>query len=221
MKAPSIGSSRLNLRPFSLDDLTPFHQILGEDAVLRYFPNSNPPSRERVEKMISGQLNHWSEHGYGWWAVEPKSEQGKMIGWCGLQYLPETDEIEVSNLLSRSYWGKGLATEGALAGLEYGFDRLNIERIVGIIHQENIASGRVLENLGMGPRIEAEYFGMTCFRYEIYRADFYRNKNRKWAMSDTSVVSAMKGGGAYVSDKTQFLCCIWHQCSHSDELDNR
>jgi len=179
MNIASIKSSRLNLRPFTSEDIIPFHRILNENAILRYFPNSNPPSREQVERMISGQLSHWSEHGYGWWAVEPKTEKGKMIGWCGLQYLPDTYETEVTYLLSKNYWGKGLATEGAFTSLNYGFDKLALESIVGIVHQENIASWRVLEKLGMGSKIEAEYFGIKCFRYEIYRADYYRNQNKE------------------------------------------
>jgi len=221
MRIPTITTPRLILRAFFEEDVDPFHHILGERDVLRYFPNTNPPSRDQVQKMVSKQLKHWEEHGYGWWAVEPRTEKNlapfgrkvlhgvsrpsgapkscahsdrgaitlegglpptnkprhhgvykkfrdvKFIGWCGLQYLPETEEVEVAYLLGKAYWGKGLATEAAQASLRYGFEDLGLESIVGIVHLENKASQRVLEKLGLTCVEQANYFGMDCYRYSI------------------------------------------------------
>lgn len=166
MDIPKIKTTRLILRPFRLQDADPLHQILSIPGVLEYFPDPEPPDLERVKKLVLRQIDHWSEYGYGWWAVEPNGKD-ELIGWSGLQYLPETDEIEIGYLLSKPYWGKGLATESAFAGLDYGFNTLNISEIVGIVHPENIASRRVLEKLGLKYQEEAIYFGMTCFRYLI------------------------------------------------------
>ena len=70
----------------------------------------------------------------------------ELIGWNGLQYLAETDEIEIGYLLAKPHWGQGLASEGARVGMDYGFDGLNIPTIIGIVHPENVASQRVLES---------------------------------------------------------------------------
>jgi ribosomal-protein-alanine N-acetyltransferase len=144
---------------------------MGERDVLRYFPRTDPPPRDRVQKVVSGQLKHWDEHGYGWWAVEPRPER-RFIGWCGLQYLPETDEVEVAYLLARAFWGKGLATEGAMASLQYGFEQHQLDTIVAIVHPENIASRRVIEKLGMSFTGGAHYFGMDVYRYVLDRSSF-------------------------------------------------
>jgi ribosomal-protein-alanine N-acetyltransferase len=167
LDTPKFITSRLNLRPFNLDDVDPLFQILGVPGVLLYFPNPDPPEKDRVQKLIEGQINHWHDHGYGWWAVELKSDQ-KLIGWSGLQYLPDTDEIEIGYLLAKSHWGKGLATESALVGLDFGFNELGLTEIVGIVHPENIPSQRVLEKIGLQFVQEAKYFGMDCFKYSIY-----------------------------------------------------
>jgi RimJ/RimL family protein N-acetyltransferase len=161
---PTITTRRLTLRPFREQDAVALHRIFAEDGILRYFPNPYPPSLERVQNLIAFQLQHWKEHGFGWWAVEPRDNQA-LIGWNGLQYLPDTQEIEIGYLLSRAFWGKGLATEGAMAGLRFGFQDLKLERIVGITHPENIASQRVLQKIGMSFTSEAEYFGMKVHRY--------------------------------------------------------
>jgi RimJ/RimL family protein N-acetyltransferase len=171
MSIPTITTSRLILRAFTKEDVEPLHRILGEEDVLRYFPNPNPPSQDQVGKLISSQLKHWAEHGYGWWAVEPRWENS-LIGWSGLQFLPETKEVEVAYLLDKAFWGKGLASEAAQASLQFGFENFELESIVAIVHPENIASQRVIEKLGMSFVDQARYFGMDCYRYSIDRSSF-------------------------------------------------
>jgi ribosomal-protein-alanine N-acetyltransferase len=139
---------------------------MGERGVLCYFPKQDPPSLDRVEKLISAQLQHWVEHGYGWWAAVPRGGTD-LIGWAGLQYLPDTEEIEVAYLLGKPYWGQGLATEAARASLDFGFNSLGLSCVVGIVHPENIASQRVLEKAGLSLVERAHYFGMDCLRYSI------------------------------------------------------
>ena len=166
MGIPTIETKRLLLRAFASEDAKPLHQMFQGKDVLRYFPNSDPPALERVEKLVQFQLDHWEKHGYGWWATV-LGESDEFIGWSGLQYLPETDETEIGFLLGRPFWGKGLATEAALAGVRFGFIDLGIETIVGITHPENVASQKVLEKIGMTFNREDEYFGMHCFHYSM------------------------------------------------------
>jgi ribosomal-protein-alanine N-acetyltransferase len=163
-KIPTIETARLILRPFSAQDAQPLHKILWVKDMLRYFPSTNPPDIEGVQRMIARHLAHWDEHGYGWWAVQPRDES-ELIGWSGLTYLPETDETEIAYLLARPYWGQGLATEASQVGMEYGFNQLGLDTIIGITHPENLASQRVLEKLGLHFVERTRYFGMDCFRY--------------------------------------------------------
>jgi ribosomal-protein-alanine N-acetyltransferase len=159
------------LRAFTEADVDPLHTVMGDREVLRYFPRSDPPSRDQVERLIQFQLQHWEEHGYGWWAVcvaqRNRLPIPPLIGWAGLQYLPETDEIEVGYLLDKGHWGHGLATEAARESVRFGFEDLGIETIVGIVHPENRASQRVLEKAGLWYVEPAHYFGMDVYRYLI------------------------------------------------------
>jgi ribosomal-protein-alanine N-acetyltransferase len=164
MEVPTFETRRLRLRSFVIEDALPLQRLLEVEGVLRYYPSSEPPDLERVVRLVNRQISHWKEHGFGWWAVENIRSQ-ELFGWSGLQYLPETDEIEIGYLLSKPEWGKGLATEGARIGMQFGFDQLKIATIIGIVHPENIASQRVLEKLGLNFLEETEYFGMHCFKY--------------------------------------------------------
>ena len=157
-----------------------------ERDVLRYFPSPLPPPYERVQRLVQEQLDHWQEHGYGWWALEtrpatatPCSHPGAFIGWAGLQYLPETDETEVGYLLGRAYWGHGLATEAARESVRFGFEDLGLPEIVGIVHPDNVASQRVLEKAGLSRVERTVYFNMDCYRYVAKRSAWARRS--AWA----------------------------------------
>jgi len=175
---PAMTTPRLILRAFTEEDITRLHRLLSERDVLRYFPKVDPPSRDRVEKMVTGLLEHWEERGYGLWAVESRSGT-ELMGRCGLQYLVDTGEVEVDFILGKRYWGEGFATEAGRASLRYGFEDLGLECVVGIVHPENKASQRVLEKLGMNFIEQREYFGMQCHRYVIERPSYDR-ASRLW-----------------------------------------
>jgi ribosomal-protein-alanine N-acetyltransferase len=100
-----------------------------------------------------------------------------LIGWNGLQYLPDTNEVEIGYLLARPFWGYGLALEGALPALKMGFSDFSLAEIVGIVHPENAASIRVLEKIGMSYTQATEYFGMRVRRYAIRSQEY----NQKYA----------------------------------------
>lgn len=168
MSSPAIVTERLRLRPFSAQDIGPLHTILQQPDILRYFPRSDAPPREAIERLITRQLADWAERGYGWWGVEWRHEPG-LLGWAGLGYLPETDETEVAYLLRREVWGQGLATEAATASLAFGFANFDLPFVIGITHPENRASQRVLEKSGLTFVEKTVYFGMDCYRYVIQR----------------------------------------------------
>ncbi len=177
MAIPTIATRRLTLRGFTLDDVEPLHAILADPDALRYFPTPGPPAVEKVEKLITRQLEHWDEHGFGWWAVEPAGSS-ELIGWNGLQYLPETDETEVGYLLAKDHWGRGLATEGAVASLRFGFETLGLACVIALVHPENAASMNVIRKLGMPFTRKASYFGIRVNHYSISRQAYQKRSPR-------------------------------------------
>lgn len=160
---PALATPRLNLRPLRLDDAEALHHVLNDRDVWRFFPLPEIPSLARTQTYIQGQLEHWEEHSFGHWAVEDKNRL--LLGWCGLQFLPDTKETEVAYCLGREFWGKGYATEAARASLHFGINTLGIQEIIGLTHIENRASQNVLLKIGMHFVDRKTYFGMECFRY--------------------------------------------------------
>jgi len=66
-----------------------------------------------------------------------------------LKYLPEINETDIGYRFLPEYWGKGIATEVSKKIINYGFDQLKLNRIIGITMPENIGSCKVLEKIGL------------------------------------------------------------------------
>jgi RimJ/RimL family protein N-acetyltransferase len=179
---PTIMTSRLRLRAFTLYDVEPLHRVMSGEEVLCYFPVTVPPTLEKTETFIRRQLEHWGTHKYGWWAVDLLTED-RLIGWAGLQYLPETDETEVAYLLARDTWGRGLAVEAAMAGLYFGFEALGRDTIIAVVHVDNARSVRVLDKLGMTRDRRDSYFGIEVYHYTLDRTTYDRALKPKIACS--------------------------------------
>lgn len=164
MIIPIVETPRLILRSWSPSDADRLYSILQEKDIFKYFPRAWAPERPWVDKYIHHHLCHWEEHGYGHWAVVNR-ESGEVIGWNGLEYLPETSETEVAYLLGRESWGRGFATEAAAAAVDFGTDTCRLKPIIGLVHPGNIASIRVLEKIGLVLSNRATYWGMEFLRY--------------------------------------------------------
>jgi len=100
IKIPTITSGLLILRPWVSEDAGALMDILHEKDILQYFPNQSPPSREKVDQYISHHLAHWEEFGYGHWANISREDQ-QLIGYPGLEHLPELNETEVAYLIDK------------------------------------------------------------------------------------------------------------------------
>jgi RimJ/RimL family protein N-acetyltransferase len=166
---PEIETSRLRLRMFRPDDLDALSLITGDAEVMKYLGTSGARTREKTKNTIDAILRHWDEHGFGIWALDHKMD-GRLIGWCGLQMLEKTPEVEVAYLLAKAYWNQGLATEAARATIEYGLDRLKLDRIVAIARPENVGSSRVMEKVGMKYERDARFYNVDVIYYAIERA---------------------------------------------------
>ena len=128
-----IETSRLTLRPFALGDIDAYAAIRAKPEVVRFLSGGEAAAaqaHEIADRTVRACLAAWSDGpGYGPWAVVETSS-GRLIGHLGLRWLPELGgETELLYLLYLLYlldsaaWGRGYATEGALAALDYGSAR--------------------------------------------------------------------------------------------------
>jgi RimJ/RimL family protein N-acetyltransferase len=165
-----LETPRLLLREFDEADAAAFFMLGSHPAITRYTGDPGLTSIEHaLEILRSRTLADYQKHGFGRWACVLRTTNS-VIGFAGLKYLDEREEVDIGYRLLPQYWRRGLATEAGRAVLNFGFDQLRLERIIGLVDPRNAASVRVLEKLGMTWDGLVEYRGELCTRY-VSRAD--------------------------------------------------
>lgn len=169
----AIETERLLMRRFEPADRDAYYRrIYGDPEVMRTLPSQRALSLDEFEaRMPAVMVDHWETHGFGPFIVVHKLDR-EVIGHCGLRYWPDSTDVEVLYALDRRYWGRGLATEGAAASLRFGFERLDLARIIAAALVDNRASRRVLEKLGMHHERDAPFHGLDAAWYAIAREEF-------------------------------------------------
>jgi RimJ/RimL family protein N-acetyltransferase len=159
-------TERLELRRFSSDDAAGFFRLNEDPEVIRYTGDSAFADENSARKFILN-YSHYSHHGYGRWSVYNKLS-GQYVGFCGLKYSPEKNEVDLGFRILRKYWGKGFATEAGIESLRLGFQRYGFKKIVGRAMEANLASHRVLEKLKMSRVNRFDEEGQIWIQYEIF-----------------------------------------------------
>jgi [ribosomal protein S5]-alanine N-acetyltransferase len=143
-----IQTPNLSLRQFNETDAPLILALNSDPEIVKYVHEPTLKTVEQAEKILLDIILPQYKNNLGRWAIHTKGNMD-FIGWCGLKYRPEIDEIDLGYRLMQKAWGKGFATEAAQHSLEYGFTKLNLKLITGRAHIENIASIKVLEKIGM------------------------------------------------------------------------
>ncbi|GAB2830422.1 GNAT family N-acetyltransferase [Ferruginibacter profundus] len=139
---------RLILRRFTEADTGLLLQLNSDPEVLKYLHEPLLETEEQALHVLQNIILPQYKNNLGRWAIHLKTSN-EFIGWCGLKYLADTDEIDLGYRLMQEYWGKGYAFEAAKHTMDYGFNQLHLKTIVGRAHIENTASLRILEKVGL------------------------------------------------------------------------
>lgn len=171
-KMITIETERLILRPHTVEDIEPSYQMNLDPVVSEYTHDGGVVSFEEIDRRIrENVLAGYEKHGYARFAVDWKKTR-QFIGFSGLKYLEDLDEVDLGYRLLRDFWGQGLATESGRASLEFGFNHLGLESIIGQVLKANKASIRVLEKLNFKFEKEFDAEGEPALMYRITKNHF-------------------------------------------------
>lgn len=169
---PEVETARLLLRQFVPEDVGRLAALWRDPDVLRYIGTGEARDEAYARGYLEKHARRWREHGFGAWAVEFKERAGTLIGWCGLQPLEDSGEVEVGYGFGKEHWGQGIASEAARACLRFGFEDVGLARIVAVAYPQNTGSRRVMEKIGMKYVKDAFFYGANIVYYSITRAEF-------------------------------------------------
>lgn len=159
------------IRTFRDDDIPAVHAIYSESLVWRYMGVGPTTTLDETRGRLERMLVHQRDRGFSFWAVT-LAEDGRLLGDCGLIPLEGVGPgIELGYRFASEHWGKGYATEAAIACRDLGFERYGLERIYVDVHPENERSQNVARKLGarlLGP---ATHRGLKVVRFVIDQPD--------------------------------------------------
>ena len=169
-----LRTERLILEPWRGERLEDFVSICADPEVMRFIGRGTTWDRARGEDAFARALERRRQRGFGRRSLIEESS-GRWLGFVEINAVGpgvagiEPDELEIGWWLASWAWGQGFATEGAEAIRDEGFERFGLERIIGRFQPANVASGRIMEKLGM--RYERDTTGRHDEALSIYGLD--------------------------------------------------
>ena len=150
-----LETGRLRVRRLRPSDEPALVALDSDEEVMRYI-GSRGGTPEQILARARERIG--ADGGaMGWWLVEDKAD-GVFRGIAGLLPMPEGPDVELAYRFTRATWGRGIATEAALALTAYAFAGAGLSQLVAVTFPENSASRRVLEKVGF------TYDGMTDYK---------------------------------------------------------
>ncbi len=167
-----IETERCIINIPTLNDVNNY-QILHSDSDVMLFLGGKR-DRDTTLEWIKQDIVHYNKHGFCLGLVFDK-KSNTFIGRAGLVYLNYDDtqrDIEIGYEIKKDCWNQGYATELVLALTHWGFDHLDVTRLVAVTHPENLKSQRVLDKAGMHFKNTIQINSKRLLFYVINREDF-------------------------------------------------
>ena len=170
-----LETARLRIRDKEASDLDFLAGLSANPAVMRWIGDGRTYPRGEIEARLAIVLERERQTEHERWdsfTILERKDDGVRVGQAGILHC-EVDgkpEVEIGWWLAPEAWGRGYATEAAIALRDYAFGTAGVERLVIVLHAENRRSVAVAERIGgAGPR-SAAYRGQTVTCYTVLPA---------------------------------------------------
>ena len=172
-----LATSRLVIRTFEYRDADAWLAMVSDPEFRRFLPGSPFPTMETFEKALESRHAMEREIGYAMWAVDDR-DTGTLVGQCGIRPANSMDadagsEIDLAYHFVRAAWGKGYATEAAIAVLAHGFGSVGLDSIMAVSMPDNVGSWRVMEKVGMRYEGLADYYGAKGLKKYVAEREWW------------------------------------------------
>src|ERR1700759_4783602 len=87
-------TKRLYFREFTANDVQLLFDLNSNPNVIKYVHELPPTIENTTNSLHNNILGNYQLYGYGRWAVHQKSGDN-FIGWCGLKFLKEDNEVDL------------------------------------------------------------------------------------------------------------------------------
>lgn len=144
----TIKTDRLTLRPLHIRDIETVHAYASNVENTRYMMFLPNETKEETEQFLLNVTAEWGKDTPEYYEFAIMLGD-KHIGAISVYPNESQTEAELGWILHKQYWGKGYATEAALAIKDFAIRTLRILRLVAHCDNGNLASYAVMQNIGL------------------------------------------------------------------------
>ena len=163
-----LVTERLELRAFEPGDLEALHAVNGDPEVTRFMKPY--PTIEHTRRTLDIHVREARAGNPAFWAVIERAS-GDLIGDAGVGLVDGIGpEFELGYALGTPWWGRGYATEAALAVRDYALGELALPELIALVQPGNAASINVVQKIGMERVGTRESDGVEHLLYSLRRA---------------------------------------------------
>ncbi|EIT87110.1 acetyltransferase [Fictibacillus macauensis ZFHKF-1] len=147
----NIQSDALLFRHYQDEDFDFLYSLVGNPEMVTYIGDGHPRDRIGAKKFLDWIYQTYNRSTHLGLMVLVRKEDGVSVGHAGIvpQIIHGVEEFEIGYWIAKEYWGKGYATEAALALRNYGEMHVQKQRFISLIQPANIASQKVAKKIGM------------------------------------------------------------------------
>ena len=145
LEAPVLETPRLSMRPPCRADFEPWAGFVADGAATRYL--GGPVTRSVAWRSFLTMVGAWAIQGFAMFSVIEKSS-GRWVGRVGPWYPEGWPGTEVGWGIVSDCWGRGYATEAAIASIDWVFEVLGWSEVIHVIDIDNAPSQAVARKLG-------------------------------------------------------------------------
>lgn len=145
MQTPTLETERLILRAPAKEDFEAWADFCADEEAARFIGGRQ--DRIGAWRIMSVMAGAWTVRGFSMFSVIEKST-GRWVGRLGPWQPEGWPGTEVGWGIVRDAWGKGYATEGAAAAIDWAFDALGWDEVIHTIEPANVNSQKVAQRLG-------------------------------------------------------------------------
>jgi RimJ/RimL family protein N-acetyltransferase len=141
---PVLETARLRLRVPEARDFDAYAQMAVDEEAMRHIGGTQP--RAAAWRRFLQMPGAWAVQGFAMFTVETR--EGEWLGQLGPWQPEGWPGTEVGWAFKRGAWGKGYATEAAIAAIDWAFDELGWTEVIHSISPDNVASQALAARLG-------------------------------------------------------------------------
>jgi ribosomal-protein-alanine N-acetyltransferase len=160
-----LQSKRLGFCVWTEDDFHLALDLWGDNAVTKLI--GGPFTTEKIQERFSHEIKNMKMYDLQYWPIF-LLETEEHIGCCGFRpYDIEKNIFELGFHIRPKFWRQGFAREAADTVILYAFSNTKVSKISAGHHPENVASSRLLEQLGF-QYTHHEYYPPTGLQHPSY-----------------------------------------------------